>query len=155
MAYVVPESGGLDLQALRARVRAALPDYMVPAAFVELESLPLTPNGKLDRNQMPEPDFDNVATYRPPATPRQEALCAIFASVLEVEVAKVGIDDSFFDLGGQSLQAMRLLSRIRSELDVDLLINVLFDVPSVAGLDDYIEGEGQAAAGRPLRTGTR
>jgi len=143
VAYVVPESDGLDLQALRAHAREALPDYMVPAAFVELESLPLTLNGKLDRNRMPEPDFDDVATYREPSTPRQEKLCAIFASVLEVP--KVGIDDSFFDLGGQSLQAMRLLGRIRAELGVDLLINVLFDVPTVSGLDKHIEGE-QAAA---------
>jgi amino acid adenylation domain-containing protein len=143
VAYVVPESDEFDLPALRAHARDTLPDYMVPAAFVELESLPLTPNGKLDREQMPEPDFDDVASYREPTTPRQEKLCAIFASVLERD--QVGLDDSFFDLGGQSLQAMRLLARIREELGVDLLINVLFDVPTVAGLDDHIEQE-QAAA---------
>jgi amino acid adenylation domain-containing protein len=145
IAYVVPEDPGeLDLQALRSHVRDQLPDYMVPAAFIELDSLPLTPNGKLDRAQMPEPDFGNGASYREPSTERQQKLCEIFASVLEVP--KVGIDDSFFDLGGQSLQAMRLLSRIRSELGVDLLINVLFDVPTVAGLDDHIETNEQAAA---------
>jgi pristinamycin I synthase-3/4 len=138
VAYVVPDAAEIDLQALRAHTRSALPDYMVPAAFLQLESLPLTPNGKLDRAAMPEPDFDAVSTYRAPRTPRQEALCAIFASVLEVP--KVGIDDSFFDFGGQSLQALRLLSRVRAELGVDLLINVLFDVPTVAGLDDYIDG---------------
>lgn len=143
VAYVVAESEGLDVQALRAHARQALPDYMVPAAFVELEALPLTLNGKLDRDRMPEPSFDNVGSHREPSTPRQETLCAIFASVLERP--KVGIDDSFFDLGGQSLQAMRMLARIREELGVDLLINVLFDVPTVAGLDDHIESE-QAAA---------
>lgn len=143
VAYVVAAADGLDLPALRAHARDTLPDYMVPAAFVELESLPLTANGKLDRDQMPEPDFDDVSSYREPSTPRQEKLCAIFASVLERE--QVGVDDSFFDLGGQSLQAMRLLNRIREELGVDLLINVLFDVPTVAGLDQHIEGE-QAAA---------
>ncbi|HEX6358896.1 non-ribosomal peptide synthetase [Actinophytocola sp.] len=143
VGYVVPDAGEIDLGALRAHVRETLPDYMVPAAFVQIESLPLTPNGKLDRQAMPEPDFDAVSTYRAPETPRQEALCAIFSSVLEV--AKVGIDDSFFDLGGQSLQAMRLLSRIRAELGVDLLINVLFDVPTVAGLAKYIDSEAAAA----------
>jgi amino acid adenylation domain-containing protein len=144
VGYVVPETGDADLGALRAHARDTLPDYMVPAAFVQLASLPLTPNGKLDRDAMPEPDFDNVSSYRAPETPLQESLCAIFGSVLEVP--KVGIDDSFFDLGGQSLQAMRLLARMRTELDVDLLINVLFDVPTVAGLAKHIEAEAEAAA---------
>jgi amino acid adenylation domain-containing protein len=144
VGYVVPEEGEVDLGALRAHTRETLPDYMVPAAFVALDSLPLTHNGKLDRRAMPEPDFDAVSTYRAPQTPRQEQLCAIFSSVLEVP--RIGIDDSFFDLGGQSLQAMRLLSRIRSELGVDLLINVLFDVPTVAGLAKYIDDESAAAA---------
>jgi amino acid adenylation domain-containing protein len=145
VGYVVPEEGELDLGALRSHAKETLPDYMVPAAFVALDTLPLTANGKLDRNAMPEPDFDAVSTYRAPETPRQEELCAIFASVLEVP--KVGIDDSFFDLGGQSLQAMRLLGRIRSELGIDLLINVLFDVPTVAGLAKYVdETDGEAAA---------
>lgn len=144
VGYVVPESGDVDMGALRAHVRQTLPDYMVPAAFVQLGSLPLTSNGKLDRKAMPQPDFEAASAYRAPETPVQEALCAIFSSVLEVP--KVGIDDSFFDLGGQSLQAMRLLSRIRAELSVDLLINVLFDVPTVAGLADHIDGVATAAA---------
>ncbi|MGB3442488.1 MAG: non-ribosomal peptide synthetase [Actinophytocola sp.] len=144
VGYVVAESGEIDLGALRAHARQTLPDYMVPAAFVQLESLPLTSNGKLDRKAMPEPDFEATSAYRAPETPLQEALCAIFASVLETP--KVGIDDSFFDLGGQSLQAMRLLSRIRAELDVDLLINVLFDVPTVAGLAEHIDTDAAAAA---------
>ena len=144
VAYVVAESGEVDMGALRAHTRQTLPDYMVPAAFVQLESLPLTSNGKLDRKAMPEPDFEATSAYRAPETPLQESLCGIFASVLEV--SQVGIDDSFFDLGGQSLQAMRLLARIRAELDVDLLINVLFDVPTVSGLAEHIEGPAAAAA---------
>jgi pristinamycin I synthase-3/4 len=144
VGYVVPESGALDLRALRAHAREKLPDYMVPTAFVELVSLPLTANGKIDRKAMPEPDFDSVSTYQAPQTPLQETLCAVFGSVLEVP--KIGIYDSFFDLGGQSLQAMRLLSRIRSELGVNLLINVLFDVPTVSGLAKHIEEESAEAA---------
>ena len=144
VGYVVPEAGDLDLQALRAHAREKLPDYMVPAAFVQLASLPLTANGKLDRKAMPEPDFDAVSTYRAPETPLQETLCAIFGAVLEV--SSVGIDDSFFDLGGQSLQAMRLLSRIKAELGADVPINVLFDVPTVAGLARHVDGDAAAAA---------
>ncbi|MEA5366914.1 non-ribosomal peptide synthetase [Amycolatopsis sp., V23-08] len=144
VGYVVPESGDVDLGALRAHVRESLPDYMIPAAFVQLASLPLTANGKLDRKAMPEPDFEAAAAYRAPETPLQEALCAIFGSVLEVP--QVGIDDSFFDLGGQSLQAMRLLNRMKADLDVDLLINVLFDKPTVAELAEHIDGAAAAAA---------
>ena len=143
VGYVVPGPDGLDMGALGEHARAALPDYMVPSAFVQLESLPLTLNGKLDRDKMPEPDLE-ASSYRAPATPQQEALCAIFASVLEVD--RVGLDDSFFDLGGQSLQAMRLLTRIRSELGADVLINVLFDAPTAAGLDAHLENEKAAAA---------
>jgi amino acid adenylation domain-containing protein len=144
VGYVVPESGDVDLGALRAHVRQTLPDYMVPAALLRLDSLPLTSNGKLDRKAMPEPDFETASAYRAPETPLQEKLCAIFGSVLEV--SQVGIDDSFFDLGGQSLQAMRMLARIRTELNVDLLINVLFDVPTVAGLAEHLEAADGAAA---------
>ncbi|MFJ1764997.1 amino acid adenylation domain-containing protein [Amycolatopsis sp. NPDC088138] len=144
VGYVVPEAGDVDLGALRAHVRELLPDYMIPAAFVQLASLPLTPNGKLDRKAMPEPDFEAASAYRAPETPLQETLCAIFGAVLEVP--KVGIDDSFFDLGGQSLQAMRLLNRVKADLGVDLLINVLFDKPTVAELAEHIEGAAAAAA---------
>jgi pristinamycin I synthase-3/4 len=144
VGYVVPETRDVDLNALRAHVREKLPDYMVPAAFVQLASLPLTANGKLDRKAMPEPDFDNASGYQAPETPLQEKLCGIFASVLEVP--QVGIYDSFFELGGQSLQAMRLLARIRADLGADLLINVLFDVPTVAGLAKHIEGDAAARA---------
>ncbi|HEX6472279.1 MAG TPA: non-ribosomal peptide synthetase [Streptosporangiaceae bacterium] len=146
VAYVVAESGGagpggaeLDTAALRAHAKDALPEYMVPAAFVQVDGLPLTPNGKLDRRALPEPDFDTVSTYRAPQDARQEVLCSIFAEVLEVP--RVGIDDSFFDLGGQSLLAMRLISRIRSVLDVDLPISVLFDAPTVAGLAGQLDKE--------------
>ena len=144
VGYVVPESGELDLAGLRAHARTKLPDYMVPAVFVRLDSLPLTANGKLDRDAMPEPDFSEIPTYRAPETPLQQALCAIFGSVLNVP--EVGLDDSFFDLGGQSLQAMRLLNRIKAEVGVAVLINVLFDFPTVAELAAYIDAKRGSAA---------
>ncbi|AUI61786.1 amino acid adenylation domain-containing protein [Amycolatopsis sp. BJA-103] len=144
VGYVVPEAGELDLAALRAYARTKLPDYMVPAVFVELDSLPLTANGKVDRAAMPEPDFAEVPTYRAPETSLQQRLCEIFSSVLDVP--EVGIDDSFFDLGGQSLQAMRLLNRIKGEVGVEVLINVLFDFPTVAELTAHIEAKQSSAA---------
>jgi acyl carrier protein len=143
VGYVVPESGELDLGALRAHARTKLPDYMVPAVFVRLDSLPLTANGKLDREAMPEPDFDEVPAYRAPDTPLQQSLCAIFSSVLNVP--EVGVDDSFFELGGQSLQAMRLLNRVKAEVGVAVLVNVLFDFPTVAELAGYIDAKRRSA----------
>ncbi|SFK98991.1 amino acid adenylation domain-containing protein [Streptosporangium canum] len=133
VGYIVPEAGDLDAPALRAHAMDSLPEYMVPTVFVTMDSLPLTPNGKLDRRALPEPDFEAVAPYRAPLDARQEVLCSIFAEVLGVP--RVGIDDSFFELGGQSLLAMRLVSRIRAVLGVDLSIGDLFDAPTVADLD--------------------
>ena len=139
VGYVVPESGGLDLAALRAYTRTRLPDYMVPAAFVNLDALPLTANGKLDRAAMPAPDFDRVPASRAPETALHQVLCGIFSSVLGVP--EVGIDDSFFELGGQSLQAMRLLNQIRGETGVDILVNTLFDAPTVAELAAFVDAK--------------
>lgn len=143
VGYVVPESGEVDTAALKAHATEALPEYMVPAAFVAMDALPLTPNGKVDRRALPEPDFENVSSYRAPVTARQKALCKVFADVLGV--SQVGIDDSFFDLGGQSLLAMRVISRIRSTIGEDLTIGVLFDLPTVAGLDSYLDDRAAAA----------
>lgn len=144
VGYVVPESGELDLAALRAFARTRLPDYMVPAAFVHLDSLPLTANGKLDRAAMPEPDFDQAPASRAPETAMQQALCELFSSVLQVP--EVGIDDNFFDLGGQSLQAMRLINQINATTGVDILINTLFDAPTVAELAAFIDAKRTTAA---------
>ncbi|MFF7638568.1 non-ribosomal peptide synthase/polyketide synthase, partial [Kitasatospora sp. NPDC008050] len=145
VAYVVPEgTTAMDPGVLLANLAERLPKFMVPAAVVVLERLPLTPNGKLDRDALPVPDHASGAEGgRAPRTELEETLCRLFAELLNVE--QVGIDDGFFDLGGHSLLATRLVSRVRSELDIEIPFRTLFESPTVAGL------VGQLDLGGPTR----
>ena len=111
VAYVVAGADrAIDVAALRGQLGASLPDYMVPSGFVVLGSLPLTANGKLDRAALPAPDF-TPQVVRLPRSPQEEVLCALYAEVLGV--GRVGIDDSFFALGGDSIMSIQLVSRAR------------------------------------------
>ena len=124
------------------RVRAALaerlPAYMVPAAVVVIDALPLTVNGKLDTRALPAPEYQDVDRYRAPANAVEEILAGIYAQVLGLE--RVGVDDSFFDLGGDSLSAMRVIAAINTGLDADLAVRALFEAPTVARLAPRIGG---------------
>ncbi|HEY8544016.1 MAG TPA: amino acid adenylation domain-containing protein, partial [Acidimicrobiales bacterium] len=112
VAYVVPAAGhAVDARALRAHAAERLPDHMVPAAVVGLPALPLTPNGKLDRAALPAPDFSALSAGAPPRDEREAQLAELFARALGLP--KVGIDDSFFDLGGDSIVSMQLVSLAR------------------------------------------
>ncbi|MFD8368438.1 amino acid adenylation domain-containing protein [Streptomyces hygroscopicus] len=135
VAYVVPHARqDVTPAELRRFVTAALPAHLVPAAYVHLESLPTTDNGKRDRSALPVPDRSAVAarSSRLPRTPLERTLCGLFAEVLGTD--GIGIDDAFFELGGDSLLATRLVGRIHADLGVDLPIRAIFETPTVAGL---------------------
>ncbi|MDT0572596.1 non-ribosomal peptide synthetase [Streptomyces sp. DSM 3412] len=156
VGYVVPAAPApasapapVDVDDLRDRLAARLPEYMVPAQIVTLDTLPLTPNGKLDRSALPVPDLART-TGRGPRTPQEEILCGLFAEVLRVP--EVSIDDDFFALGGHSLLVTRLASRIRAALDTDLELSVLFEATTVARLAARLDPGGprrSAIAPRP------
>ncbi|MBE9228019.1 non-ribosomal peptide synthase/polyketide synthase [Phormidium sp. LEGE 05292] len=139
VAYIVPHQDSTPtISELRQYLKAKLPDYMVPSAFVILESLPLTPNGKVDRRALPKPDLDStlLEKYVAPRTPGEEILAQIWAQVLKVE--QMGIHDNFFELGGHSLLATQLLSRIRNIFKVELSLRELFAKATVAELAQSI-----------------
>ncbi|HEV7361138.1 MAG TPA: amino acid adenylation domain-containing protein, partial [Mycobacterium sp.] len=145
-------TGTADPTVLRTALADRLPSYMVPAALVALEALPMTVNGKLDTRALPAPKYQGIGgDYRAPATAVEEILAGIYAQVLGVE--QVGVDDSFFDLGGDSLSAMRLIATINSGLDADLEVHTLFDAPTVARLSPRI-GTGRGRL-EPLVAGER
>ena len=138
-AYVVPDSGPISIGELRAFLLAKLPEHMVPAAFVTMSDLPRTANGKVDRRALPAPERPGTAgeaAFAAPSTPTEAALTRAWADVLDLDQAEVGVHDDFFDLGGDSLLAARLLFRLGEILDVDLVLPDLLDHPTVARLAD-------------------
>ncbi|MEH2109468.1 MAG: phosphopantetheine-binding protein [Nostoc sp.] len=139
VAYIVPQvEQSPTVQQLRHFLKAKLPEYMLPSAFVLVESLPLTANGKVDRRAQPKPDLDStlLEKYVAPRTPIEEMLAQIWAQVLKVE--QVGIDNNFFELGGHSLLATQLVSRIRNIFKVELPLRELFARVTVAELAQSI-----------------
>ncbi|BAJ33294.1 MULTISPECIES: non-ribosomal peptide synthetase [Kitasatospora] len=154
VAYVVPAAGRVaEPAALLAEAGRRLPAFMVPSAVLVLAALPLTANGKLDRAALPAPSAGVAAPAgRAPAEGREEILAGLFAEVLGVE--RVGADDSFFALGGNSLLATLLVGRIRSALEAEAEIRTLFEHPTVAALAAALRDAGRPA--RPaLRRGAR
>ena len=125
---------------LRECISATLPDYMVPGLFVFLDSLPLTPNGKVDRKALPAPDNQRQGVtedYVAPRTPNEELLANIWAEVLRID--RVGVEDNYFDLGGDSLKIAQIATRVRETLQVNVPIRAIFEQPTVAGLTAVIE----------------
>ncbi|WP_156769491.1 non-ribosomal peptide synthetase, partial [Nocardia sp. 852002-20019_SCH5090214] len=139
VAYI---TGTANFTDIRTQLAERLPAYMIPAAVMTLPALPLTVNGKLDTRALPVPEYA-ASGYRAPSTPVEEILTTLYAHTLGLD--HVGIDDSFFDLGGDSLSAMRLIAAINTTLDTDLSVRTVFDTPTVARL---ASGIGRAGSSR-------
>jgi acyl-coenzyme A synthetase/AMP-(fatty) acid ligase len=140
-AYIVPEPGlEPSSQQLRTYLQGFLPDYMIPSAFVTVEKLPLTPNGKIDRRALPVPEISmqsNQAVFEAPRTPMEKTIAAIWSEVLGVE--QIGIYDNFFNLGGHSLIATRVVAKLRAcDLALDIPVRTLFEQPTIAELTEWI-----------------
>ncbi|MCX2926275.1 non-ribosomal peptide synthetase [Streptomyces sp. NEAU-W12] len=134
---------------LRAHAATHLPDHMVPAACLSVDALPLTANGKLDTDALPAPDFTAVAVGASPQTPEQALVCGLFEDVLRLPRDTVGVDANFFDLGGDSLLATRLLARLRHVSGVEVPITALFDGPTPAALARRFADRPGTAPDRP------
>ncbi|QBJ95559.1 amino acid adenylation domain-containing protein [Rhodococcus sp. ABRD24] len=152
VAYVVTDGGAdVDRHELAAAVSARLPEYMVPSLFVALAEFPLNASGKLDRKALPSPDFSSLASeYRAPSTPTEEMLAATFAEVLGAD--RIGVDDDYFALGGNSLSATRVVARINADLGIHIDVRDFFDAPTVARLAALVDAQAaQVAAGGDTR----
>ncbi len=136
VGYVTPAVGDdgprtVDLDRIRARVAAALPEYMVPAAYVVLDEIPITAHGKIDRAALPDPEVGSGAEFREPETDTERRIAELFGELLGRD--RVGADDSFFDLGGHSLLATKLVAAVRNAFGVDIGVREIFELATVAG----------------------
>jgi amino acid adenylation domain-containing protein len=140
VAYVVPTGArGPLIEQLRPHLKAILPDYMIPAAFMFLDAIPHTPNGKVDRNALPIPESDLAdltSGYMPARNRVEQVMTEIWEEVLGIK--KVGVFDHFFELGGHSLSAARLIARLKSAFQIDVPLRSIFMEPTIAGMAKHI-----------------
>jgi acyl carrier protein len=140
VAYVTPRDGAsIRSRELRRALQTKLPPYMVPSTFVALDELPLTAHGKIDRAALPAPPVAQLElekSFAPPRNSVEQVLAEIWQQVLNVE--RIGIREDFFEMGGHSLLAMQVASRVREDLGIELPIAAVFSCPTVAGLGEYL-----------------
>ena len=144
VAYLVLQPGAkLNASELRQQLQDKLPDYMLPGAFVQLDVLPRTPSGKIDRRQLPQPGETRPeldCPYRAPRNQNEQMLCDVWSEILAIQ--PIGIDDNFFDLGGNSLKVQHCISLLQSRHQLTLPITQLYANPRVAALAEWLAGPG-------------
>lgn len=163
VGYVEPLGDAPDPSELRGFVGERVPNYMIPSAFAALAELPYLPNGKLNRDALPDPEWDqrtrSTEAFLAPSTDTERRLAEIWSAVLSVE--EISIEDDFFALGGHSLTAMRVMSRVQEEFGVKLLLRAVFDHPTIGALADAIDAAastpapGLESAASPIRRAAR
>ncbi len=163
-AYIVPQSTGSTDSAgstystisaeLRDYLSRELPEYMVPSYFVQLDRIPLTPNGKIDKNGFPEPEIGAVDAYSPPRDSTEKKLVELWSRVLGIDSEHIGINSDFFDLGGHSLRATILVSKIHKEFNIRIPLKEIFKTPTILGISRYIKkgSEDKFATIQPVET---
>ncbi|MCU0287263.1 MAG: condensation domain-containing protein, partial [Acidobacteria bacterium] len=137
-AYIVSENK-IDPSELREHLSTALPDYMIPSFFVFLEKFPVTPNGKIDRNALPFPVLDTSGQYSPPQSELEEKLVEIWSEILRIKKDIIGIDNNFFELGGNSLNATLFIGKLHQEMNVKLPVGEVFRKPKIRELAQSIK----------------
>ncbi|MCU7496664.1 MAG: amino acid adenylation domain-containing protein [Ignavibacteria bacterium] len=147
--YLVPKNGsGLNMAEIREFLKKELPEYMLPSAFMTMNTIPLTPNGKIDRKSLPEPraeDPESKIRLLAPQTATEEMVCGVMAGVLNRK--EVGVNESFFDIGGHSLLAAQVIYRLREIFRIKLQLKEIFDFPSARALAERIEKARKSSAG--------
>ncbi len=155
VAYVVlTRSDGASAVDLRGSVRDALPAYMTPSIVVSLEAMPRTPNGKTDRKALPEPQWSLIARDTPHVAPRNDTertITDIWRSILGLE--QIGVEDDFFSIGGQSLLAAQLMSKVWRAFDIDLPVHTIFSASTIALLAAEVDGARAALAAEAAELG--
>ncbi|WP_225732754.1 condensation domain-containing protein, partial [Nocardia sp. JCM 34519] len=148
VGYLVAEPDStIDPDAVKAGLAGSLPGYMIPAALMIMDAFPVNASGKLDRKALPAPVFE-AKVFRAPSTPIEEIVAGIFADLLGVE--RVGVDDDFFELGGNSLVATQVVARLSAALNADIGVRAMFEAPTVAALAARVESHAGSGARQAL-----
>lgn len=144
VAYVVPRDNAISQEELKAFLGRHLPEFMIPRAFIQIEAFKLNNNFKIDRTKLPPPKMEDIISskreYVSPGTPTEEALAEIWKELLKLD--KISINDNFFEIGGNSILTVRMLSSIKRKLGAEVNISQMFSMPTVAYLAAYIDGTG-------------
>ena len=144
----------ITVEEMRSHLIATLPEYMVPALYVRLEAMPLTPNGKLDRKALPDPEITReqlLTKYQAPTNQTEELLVVIWSEVLGVEVSKIGVNDNFFDLGGNSLLVIKIISKIENTFNLKVPVVKLFEYSTIQLIASYLNSNASKSS-EPTQT---
>ena len=145
VGYFIPTSE-VDLGALRKHMESTVPEYMVPSAFVQIKELPRTASGKIDRKKLPAPDTSRPelgVTYVAPSTDIEKNIALLWADLLNID--KIGVNDNFFDFGGNSLMSIQCIARLKQDHDIDLPIVKLYQFPTIKGIVSHLSGGDSAS----------